>query len=185
MKVLNVHQRELPVSASRAGTLLDSLASPADALWPRRTWPPMRLDRPLGVGAVGGHGPIRYVVEEYVRGECVCFRFSAPPGFDGQHRFDVVSLGHDRSLLRHSLAMRTSGTARLTWPLVFRPLHDALIEDAFAEAETALGLPRHEHPWSIGVRVLRWFAGGRRRARRGMHPPTTNADTARPADEGS
>lgn len=156
MNVLNVHQRELPASAARAGALLDSLASAEDALWPHHSWPPMRFDRPLGVGAVGGHGPIRYVVEEHRRGEQVRFRFTAPAGFDGYHLFEVLPLGPARTLLRHTLAMQATGTARLTWALVFRPLHDALVEDAFTAAEIALGASPQVRPWSAWVKALRW-----------------------------
>jgi hypothetical protein len=31
--------------------LIDGLAGEQDRLWPWRAWPPMRFDRPLGVGA--------------------------------------------------------------------------------------------------------------------------------------
>ena len=155
MKVRNVHQRELTASAEEVGRLLDSLSSPHDALWPRRQWPRMAFDRPLGVGAVGGHGPIRYFVESYEPGRAVRFRFTGPRGFDGFHAFDLSPNGPS-TVLSHTLEMTTRGAANLTWPLVFRPLHDALIEDAFDCAETALGQPpaspRRWMPW---VRFLR------------------------------
>ncbi len=32
--------------------------------------------------------------------------------------------------------MSTHGLAVLSWPLVYRPMHDALIEDSLATAET-------------------------------------------------
>jgi hypothetical protein len=48
------------------------------------------------------------------------------------------------------------GPARLSWPLVFRPLHDALLEDALDNAERQvtgrLQLPAR---WSPYVRALR------------------------------
>ena len=68
MRVINVHERELNASLEKAGVLIDRLASRDDLLWPYDRWPAMRFDRPLGVGAVGGHGPIRYVIEAYVDG---------------------------------------------------------------------------------------------------------------------
>lgn len=155
MRVYNVHERELPASAGRVGELLDSLASREDALWPHHLWPRMRLDRPLGVGARGGHGPIRYFVEDYAPGESVRFRFVGPRGFDGFHRYDIIRTGEGSAVLRHTLEMTTRSRAVLTWPIVYRPLHDALIEDSFAAAETALGhLPRRR-PWSPWVRLLR------------------------------
>ena len=36
--------------------------------------------------------------------------------------------------------MKVKGQALFTWPIVFRPLHDALIEDAFNKAGGQLGL---------------------------------------------
>ena len=40
-----------------AGRLLDGLSAADDRLWPKDRWPAMRFDRPLKVGARGGHGP--------------------------------------------------------------------------------------------------------------------------------
>lgn len=166
--VRNVHERRLPVPAATAGTLLDSLAGPEDRLWPRRTWPAMRFDRPLGVGATGGHGPVRYSVEEYVPGRRVRFRFHGPAGFDGYHEFEVLPEDDTACRLRHSLVMTTHWPAWLTWPLFFRPLHDALIEDSFDTATRNLGLPLPApRRWSVWVRVLRALAqAARPRARR-------------------
>jgi len=65
MEVLNVHERELEADPIQIGALIDSLASREDRLWPKHVWPRMEFDRSLGVGAKGGHGPIRYFVEEY------------------------------------------------------------------------------------------------------------------------
>lgn len=49
-----------------------------------------------------------------------------------------------------------SGLAQLTWPLVFRPLHNALIEDALDNAEQQVtGHLQHPARWSAYVRVLR------------------------------
>jgi hypothetical protein len=67
MKVVNIHEREFQSTPDRIGALIDSLASPQDALWPKRSWPRMEFDRALNVGARGGHGPIRYFVEAYVQ----------------------------------------------------------------------------------------------------------------------
>jgi hypothetical protein len=164
MFVRNVHERALNIPLERAGALIDRLASPDDVLWPRDRWPAMRLDRPLEVGARGGHGPIRYQIEEYEVGRRVRFRFSRPAGFNGGHRFQVESTGVDRVRLCHVLEMHATAGARLSWPLVFRPLHDALIEDALDRAETfADGKPREPH-WSHSVRTLRWLMRRRRRS---------------------
>lgn len=161
MKVVNVHQRLLSVPPGRVGALLDTLASPQDRVWPRMHWPRMvmdrPLDRPLTVGAAGGHGPIRYTVDAYEPGAFVRFRFTAPRGFDGWHALEVLDATGVHCVLEHRIEMNVTGLALLTWPLVFRPLHDALVEDALACAQRSLGLVPHTPPWSGHVRLLRWL----------------------------
>lgn len=156
MRVLNIHERTLAASADRVGALIDTLSSRDDALWPRGIWPAMRFDRPLQVGAVGGHGPIRYFVDSYAPGRHVRFRFTGPSGFDGYHEFEVRTIGPEVTKLRHTLSMIASGFATLSWPAVYRPLHDALIEDSLSCAQRSLGLLPEIEPWSQQVRVLRW-----------------------------
>ena len=85
MKVVNIHERELPASPERVGALIDSLSSHEDSLWPKHSWPPLEFDRPLSVGAVGGHGPVRYFVEAYTPCKSIRFRFTRPKGFSGYH----------------------------------------------------------------------------------------------------
>lgn len=164
MKVVNVHQRELQATSEKVGALMDSLASKGDALWPKQSWPRMEFDRPLGMGATGGHGPIRYFVEEYHPGRSIKFRFTGPKGFDGFHGYEVLPTG-ESVVLRHTLRMDTRGLAVVSWPLVFRPMHDALIEDSLTTAEVSLGLPPRVRVWSPWVRLLRWLvSGGKARA---------------------
>ncbi|PSJ24505.1 hypothetical protein B7P34_33065 [Streptosporangium nondiastaticum] len=164
MDVYNVHERLLPVKASEAGALIDSLASDGDLLWPRGSWHPMTFDRPLSVGAVGGHGPVRYRVAAYVPATWVRFTFSGPRGFHGFHEFAALPAsgapaGGDRSVLRHTLAMAARGPARLTWPLFWRPLHNACLEDGLDRAELACtGTVARPARWSPYVRALRTFA---------------------------
>ncbi len=114
----------------------------------------MRFDRQLSVGAVGGHGPIRYTIEGYEPGQRIVFRFTRPKGFDGIHGLEVLHEGQG-ARLRHFIHMRLRGTARVTWPILFRPLHDALIEDALDKAERSFGLTPVPHAWSFKVRLLR------------------------------
>jgi hypothetical protein len=59
--------------------------------------------------------------------------------------------------LRHTLEMTTHGPALLSWPVVFRPLHDALLEDSLALAQAALGERPNVRRWSNWVRLLRWL----------------------------
>jgi hypothetical protein len=165
VKVTNVHERLLPAPPAQVGQLLDSLASSDDRLWPSADWPPMRFDRPLQVGAAGGHGPVRYEVEAYEPGRRVQFRFTGPAGFDGFHAFEVVPLPDGHTLLRHEIRMVARGPALVTWPLVFRPLHDALVEDALSAAARLLAIPVPRPRWSPWVRALRGLFR-RRRTRR-------------------
>jgi hypothetical protein len=155
VRIHNVHERRLPASPEQVGHLLDSLGAAADSLWPTEHWPPMRFDRPLGPGADGGHGPIRYRVEEHEPGSRVCFRFTGPPGLTGTHEFSVQETPGG-CLLRHVIEGRASGRMLAAWPLVFRPLHDALLEDALNQAHAAVtGRPAPAPVWSWWVRRLR------------------------------
>ena len=121
----------------------------------------MRFNEPLGVGAKGGHGPIRYFVEEFDPGSQIIFRFTGPAGFHGTHRFRVVPLEGD-SELRHTIEMQVTGSALLTWPLVFRPLHDALLEDCLDKVEADLsGRVWGKRAWSLHVRILRKLLAGK------------------------
>jgi len=155
MHVHNVHERSLARPAAQVGALIDTLASDHDRLWPLPLWPEMHFDRPLGVGASGGHGPIGYDVEAYEPGSRVRFRFTQPVGFKGYHEFLVIPSGDDAAILRHTLEMETSGSGLLAWQLAVRHFHDASLEDALAYAEAALGLPVHVVPWGWYVRYLR------------------------------
>jgi hypothetical protein len=155
MRVSNVHARDLPASVEALGALLDTLASKNDRLWPKENWPSMRFDRPLSVGATGGHGPIRYTVERYESGRLIRFRFTAPHGFDGYHAFGVEDCDVG-ARIRHELVMRTHGIATVSWLLAFRPLHDALIEEALDKAElVTTGRLNGPARWSMYVYALR------------------------------
>lgn len=164
----NVHERELHAPAERVGALLDGLAGPGDRLWPGDRWPVMRLDRPLGVGARGGHGFIRYSVEEHRPGERVVFRFAdrggLSAGLQGTHRLEVEPVDGDRTILRHVIDARCRGTMRLKWPLVIEPLHDALLEDALDKAALAVGDPPRNARYSTWVNFLRAVFGRVRQA---------------------
>jgi hypothetical protein len=162
MHVRNVHRRAIG-SPEQLGALLAALASDADRLWPGDRWPRLRLDGPLAVGARGGHGPVRYRVESYDPSRRIRFRFERPRGFDGVHEFSVVIGGEEPAQIVHVIEARMWGVARISWPLVFRPLHDALIEDALDNAERQVtGRVRQPARWSAYVRLLRCgLAAGR------------------------
>jgi hypothetical protein len=169
MKVINIHERALQATPGQVGALIDSLASREDGLWPSHSWPRMEFDRPLCVGASGGHGPIRYFVEEYTPGQSIKFRFTGPKGFNGFHRYEIVRTAEQSVVLRHALKMATHGPAILSWPVAFRPMHDALIEDSLATAQASLGEPPRMQAWSPWVRFLRW-AVSRGKARSQVTP---------------
>lgn len=163
MRTVFVHERVLPVSSAKAGLLIDSLSSATDLLWPVATWPAMRFDRPLEIGAVGGHGPIRYAVEDYWRGRLVLFRLSGPPCLKGAvHEFAAIPNPDGSTTLRHTLELSLTGRALISWPLAWHWLHAACIEDALACGQISLGLEPQIRPWSLWVKVLRWLAWGGR-----------------------
>ncbi|MEC3976307.1 SRPBCC family protein [Amycolatopsis sp. H20-H5] len=160
--VYNVHVRRLTVAAEAAAGLIDSLGTGEDRLWPVDCWPPMRFDRPLGVGASGGHGPVRYYVESYVPGRFLRCRFTAPRGVAGFHEYEVIPRSEDECDLRHVLSGSLTGPALLTFPLFFRPAHDAVLEDSLDRAELSVtGTVRTPARWTPYVRALRLFAAGR------------------------
>ncbi|HET6708292.1 SRPBCC family protein [Amycolatopsis sp.] len=166
--VRNVHTRRFPGHRDRLGLLLDTLGTPDDRLWPVADWPPARLDGPRVPGTPAGHGPVRYVLEE-VTPDGLRFRFTAPAGVHGHHEFTI-----DGDALTHVLDASLHGWARLTWPLFFRPLHDALLEQLLDRAELAV-TGRVERParWSPYVRFLRGL--GEIRSRRARPDATLRA----------
>ncbi len=157
MKVINIHQRIIHQPKSAVAELFNTLASKNDLMLATNKWPAMKLDIGLTVGSKGGHGPIRYTVEAYSPGESIQFRFSKPRGFHGFHRFDIVAIDAHTTEIRHELDMNTSGLALLTWPLVIRWLHDALIEDAFDKTENHFSTQKKTTPWNAWVKLLRWL----------------------------
>jgi hypothetical protein len=140
MRIKKIHSRELPAPVERAWELVVGLASEHDELWPTERWPttPIEFDRPLGPGATGGHGVIRYDVERYERGRRVVFRFARNSGLDGIHAFEVEPVDARRSRLTHTFDSRVGWRLR---PLrrVLLAAHDALLEDLLDNAERAAG----------------------------------------------
>jgi hypothetical protein len=138
MRIESVHTRELPVTAHELGRILDTLAGPDDKLWPIERWPndPIGFDRPLAVGARGGHGPIRYTVAAYEPGRRIAFEFEPGSGLRGHHRLEVEPVDGDRARMRHVLDAEVGGIYRLLRP-VFLAMHDALVEDLLDKAELA------------------------------------------------
>ena len=180
MEVLNIHTRELEANLIDVGALIDSLTSKEDRLWPKHAWPPMEFDRSLGIGAKGGHGPIRYYVEEYTPGKSIKFCFTGPKGFDGYHGYEIMNSPQHPVVLRHTLKMNTHGRALLSWPLIYRPMHDALLEDSLAKAQVSLGLLPKIQAWSPWVKILRWVFSGGKEPSQFMPDKAFNTDAHKP-----
>ncbi|MFD7445345.1 DUF2867 domain-containing protein [Streptomyces sp. NPDC059909] len=161
--VRNVHERVVEAPADTVGALMDRLSADDDPLFPTPAWPPMRFDRPLGVGADGGHGFVRYTVGAYEPGRSVRFDF-APPG-NGHHRMDIEPLGPARCRVVHVLDERQNLKEALLWSLVIRPMHDVVIEELFDNVERAatgsLDTPVRWSPW---VRLMRRLVQDRPKA---------------------
>ncbi|WP_207782736.1 DUF2867 domain-containing protein [Phytoactinopolyspora limicola] len=152
----NVHDRTINAPAEEVGALLDQLGSDDDPLFPSPAWLPMRFDRPLQVGADGGHGDVRYWVSAYEPGRRAEFTFRPVTGIDGYHELSVEPLDADRCVIRHVLEGRPRGLMRVLTPLIVRWLHDALVEDLFDNAElAATGRLESAAPWSPWVRLWR------------------------------
>lgn len=160
--IRNIHERVINAPIESLGVLLDTLGQKGDRLWPSRSWSPMVLDRPLALGADGGHSNIRYYVSEYEPGRRVRFTFRPGTGIVGAHELSLNALGDERSRIRHVLIGRTSGVMRLMFPVMVEPVHDAVVEDLFDNAEReATGLVARPATWSPRVRVLRRLIGAR------------------------
>lgn len=135
-----------------------TLAGPRDEIWPIERWPndPIGFDRPLGVGARGGHGAIRYTVVAYEPGRLIAFEFEPGSGLRGGHRLEVEPAGDGTSRLRHVLDVELEGVYRVLRP-VFVAMHDALVEDLHDKAELA-ATAKVAHP----ARWPRWLRAANR-----------------------
>lgn len=135
-RIHNVHEREIAAPATVVGEILDTVGSADDRLWATDIWvaEPVVFDRPLGVGASGGHGSIRYSVVEYEPSRRIVFEFSPGGGLSGTHRFELEPLGPDRCRLTHVLEAETSRWMRPIVPILIG-WHDAMVETALDRAE--------------------------------------------------
>ncbi|RSM73161.1 DUF2867 domain-containing protein [Actinoplanes sp. ATCC 53533] len=154
--VHNVHERALPVPAAEVGRLVDRIGAADDPLWPSPAWVPVRFDRPLAVGADGGHGPVRYHVTGWEPGRRVELTFHPGTGLIGTHTLEVEERGPRACVLRHRLSARPVGSMRLLWPALVRVCHDTVIEHLLDNAERATtGTVTHpvRYPWRARLAV--------------------------------
>lgn len=151
----NVHERVLRAPAVAVGALLETLGSPDDDMWRSRIEPPMVLADGLRPGSRGGHGSIRYRVQEHEPGRRVVFAFEPPTPLVGTHTFDVRSLPDGSSAVRHTLTGHATGWMRLLWPLLVRTLHDCVVEDVLDHLERRLtGAADRVQPVSARARLV-------------------------------
>ncbi|MGX1884259.1 DUF2867 domain-containing protein [Streptomyces sp. NPDC055287] len=158
--IRNVHERTVQAPAEEVGALLDRLSAEDDPVFPTPAWEAMSFDRPLAVGASGGHGPVRYSVSAYEPGRRVRFAF-APPD-NGFHELTVEPLGPGRCLVRHVLEQDLRGTALLLWHTVVKAVHGTVVEELFDNIERGVagGVERPVR-WSPWVRLLHRLNWGR------------------------
>jgi Protein of unknown function (DUF3995) len=153
--IRNVHQRNLRANINNAAALLHRLSSESDHLWPKDRWPAMKLSHGLVEGSRGGHGFVRYSVAS-VDPHRVVFRFDERIGLRGTHSFELEELPTGGCVLRHVLEGHGIGSMRIGWPLVVRPLHNALVEEGLDNAVRELDGDRVEkRPLSRRVKFLR------------------------------
>ncbi len=156
MRIYNEHERIFNLPVDKVGQAIDSLAGPANILWPVAKWIPMELDQGLQVGSSGGHGFIRYTVGEYVPGKRAVFQFDregALAAFDGRHYFEVVPR-RNHTILRHVVEGDCDFKNWMVWHLLIGPLHDALLEDGLDMAENSLTGSSKTTDWNVWVRFL-------------------------------
>lgn len=151
--IRDVHERTVEAPAGVVGPLLDRLSAADDPVFPTPAWEPMRFDGPLAVGAVGGHGPVRYSVSAYEPGRRVRFTF-APPD-NGFHEMTVEPLGPGRCVVRHVLEQDLRGARLLLWLTVVKAVHGTVVEECFDNIErAAAGGVERPVRWSAWVRLL-------------------------------
>ncbi len=155
MKVLNIHKRVINQPKEKVEEIFRTLSSENDKVWPTEKWPAMKFDDGLQIGSVGGHGPIRYRVEDIQPGDSVQFKFLKPTGFHGFHKFELNKISDSSTEVIHTIDMSTSGRGTILWLVGIRHLHDALIEDALDKLENNFLEKKKSTKWSYYVRFLR------------------------------
>jgi hypothetical protein len=155
MKVLNIHKRTLNQSKSKVVEILKTLSTENDRIWPKEKWPEMKFKDGIQIGAIGGHGPIRYTVEKYKPSEIIQFRFSKPYGFNGIHKFEINELTSEKTEIKHTIDMKTDAKGTLVWILAIRSLHNALIEDGFDKLENNFSEVHKSSKWNFWVYFIR------------------------------
>jgi hypothetical protein len=84
-------------------------------------------------------------------------------GVDGRHYFEIIPRrGH--VIIRHDLEGDCDLGMWLKWTFLVKPLHNAVIEDAFDKVESRFsGTAVKRSHWGSWVRFLRWMRARQRR----------------------
>jgi len=155
MKLVNHHHRDFSHRAGAIKKRLCSLGCDKDLLWPHQHWPQMKFDRTPQLGAVGGHGHIRYRISIYQPHQHVRFQFEGLSGIRGYHEFIVTELSHNSCRLSHDVRAELSLIGIRNWYFLIAPLHDALIEDLLDQLESELSGIHVQQKWGLRVRLMR------------------------------
>ncbi|MEU9115072.1 DUF2867 domain-containing protein [Streptomyces sp. NPDC048483] len=152
--VRDVHARTVGAPADAVGALIDRVAGDPDPVFPVPAWPSMRFDRPLGVGADGGHGFVRYRVAAHEPGRRIRFDFT--PGPAGFHEITVHPLDPGSCRVEHVLEDQPRFRKRLLWYAAIRPAHRTVVEELLDNIERAATgrLARTPARWTPRVRLL-------------------------------
>lgn len=163
IKVLNIHKRTLSQSKNKVAELLKTLSTENDRIWPKEKWPEMKFKDGIKVGAKGGHGPIRYSVEEYNPSKVIQFRFLKPIGFNGIHKFEIRELDEQKTEVKHTIDMNTTGKGAFAWVFAIRSLHNALIEDGLDKLENNFSGVQKSSNWNFWVKFVKKQMAKKRR----------------------
>ncbi|MGW4099712.1 hypothetical protein [Mycobacterium sp. NPDC004974] len=122
----------------------------------------MRLETALAVGAVGGHGAVKYHCTQFVPQRLIEFTFDEVAGrqVDGHHAFEFLSRSGG-TLVRHTVDAEVPGRITAWWFRVFvEPTHNVVVEEIFDTVEElATGRVCRPSRWSPWVRLLRYRRG--------------------------
>ncbi len=119
----------------------------------------MRLKEGLKVDSHGGHGPVRYFVKRYTKGEFIEFQFTGPRGLHGVHFFKFEELSVASTKVTHIIDIKIAGQGLIVWPLFIKWLHNALAEDALDKVQNHFDGGSRKTNWSIRVKFFRTLLG--------------------------
>lgn len=155
MEVINIHRRIISQPKPKVAIVFNTLATNNDAIWPYEKWPAIRFKEGVKVGSKGGHGPVKYTIIDYCKGESIRFKFSKPLGFNGTHELYLNEISSKETEIVHRIKMSTTFLASLQWIMAVRWLHDALIEDAFDKLENHFSMHKKVTKYNFWVQILR------------------------------